>query len=226
MTRRIIDSLQATALRRAGGVYFVPKGKRDELARLREMVAGLPHLEDQPFVCAFGVPDLHEAKAQMTQALHAGMLDCIFRAMVNAESGPSAGFSVHDDRNLQKASSRTKSVAPHRRALKLIVFENCIETCEISENPQLGDGSTLETEQRRPQPLNWQSRCKIASEGGYMQTRESHLGERLLSFRNARKNLATVVGEGFAYRANIILERLAASHLSAKRPTKRKVFYE
>ena len=42
MTRRIIDSLQATALRRAGGVYFVPKGKRDELVRLREMVAGLP----------------------------------------------------------------------------------------------------------------------------------------------------------------------------------------
>jgi hypothetical protein len=39
------------------------------------MVAGLPHLEDKPFVCAFGVPDLHEAKAQMTQALHAGMLD-------------------------------------------------------------------------------------------------------------------------------------------------------
>jgi hypothetical protein len=29
MTRWIIDSLQATALRRAGGVYFVPKGKRD-----------------------------------------------------------------------------------------------------------------------------------------------------------------------------------------------------
>jgi len=108
MTRRIIDSLQATALRRAGGVYFVPKGKRDELARLREMVAGLPHLEDQPFVCAFGVPDLHEAKAQMTQALHAGMLDCIFRAMVNAESGPSAGFSVHDDRNLQPTGARQR----------------------------------------------------------------------------------------------------------------------
>src|SRR5262245_18397352 len=75
MTRRIIDSLQATALRRSDAVYFVPKGKRDELGRLRVMDAGLPHLEDQPFVCAFGVPDLHEAKAQMTQALHAGMLD-------------------------------------------------------------------------------------------------------------------------------------------------------
>ncbi len=75
MVRRITDSLQATALRRAGGVYFVPKGKRDGLVRLREMVAGLPHLGDRPFVCAFGVPDLHETKAQMTHALHAGMLD-------------------------------------------------------------------------------------------------------------------------------------------------------
>jgi hypothetical protein len=73
--RRIIDSLQATALRRAGGVYFVPQGKHDELGRLRQMVAGLPHQGDKPFVCAFGVPDLHETKTQMTQALHASMLD-------------------------------------------------------------------------------------------------------------------------------------------------------
>jgi hypothetical protein len=73
--RRIIDSLQATALRRAGGVYFVPQGKHDELGRLRQMVAGLPHHGDTPFVCAFGVPDLHETKTQMTQALHASMLD-------------------------------------------------------------------------------------------------------------------------------------------------------
>jgi hypothetical protein len=75
MVRRIIDSLQATALRRSGGVYFVPQGKGNELTRLRQMVAGLPHRGDQPFVCAFGVPDLHETKTQMTQVLHASMLD-------------------------------------------------------------------------------------------------------------------------------------------------------
>jgi hypothetical protein len=28
-----------------------------------------------PFVCAFGVPDIHETKTQMTQALHSSMLD-------------------------------------------------------------------------------------------------------------------------------------------------------
>ena len=75
MTRRIIDSLQATALRRNGGVYFIPKGNREKLFRLREVIAALPHGDDQPFVCAFGVPDLQETKAQMVQAIHAGMLD-------------------------------------------------------------------------------------------------------------------------------------------------------
>jgi hypothetical protein len=73
--RRIIDSLQATTLRRSGGVYFVPKGKGNELERLRQMVAGLPYHGDQPFICAFGVPDIHGTKTQMTQVLHAGMLD-------------------------------------------------------------------------------------------------------------------------------------------------------
>jgi hypothetical protein len=34
MVRRIIDSLQATALRRAGVVYFAPQGNRDDLSRL------------------------------------------------------------------------------------------------------------------------------------------------------------------------------------------------
>jgi hypothetical protein len=97
MTRRIIDSLQATALRRAGGVYFVPKGKRDELARLREMVAGLPHLEEQPFVCAFGVPDLHEAKAQMAQALHAGMLDEVAGLRADLRRLIAEGTNVRED---------------------------------------------------------------------------------------------------------------------------------
>ena len=97
MTRRIINSLQATALRRAGGVYFVPKGKRDELVRLREMVAGLPHLEDRPFVCAFGVPDLHETKTQMTQALHAGMLDEVAGLRADLRRLIAEGTNVRED---------------------------------------------------------------------------------------------------------------------------------
>ena len=97
MMRRIIDSLQATALRRAGGVYFVPKGKRDELVRLREMVAGLPHLEDQPFVCAFGVPDLQETKTQMTQVLHAGMLDEVASLRADLRRLIAEGTNVRED---------------------------------------------------------------------------------------------------------------------------------
>src|SRR5215831_2400095 len=97
MVRRIIASLQATALRRAGGVYFVPKGKRDELVRLREMVAGLPHLEDQPFVCAFGVPDLQETKTQMTQVLHAGMLDEVASLRADLRRLIAEGTNVRED---------------------------------------------------------------------------------------------------------------------------------
>ena len=97
MVRRIINSLQATALRRAGGVYFVPNGKRDELVRLREMVAGLPHLEDQPFVCAFGVPDLQETKTQMTQVLHAGMLDEVASLRADLRRLIAEGTNVRED---------------------------------------------------------------------------------------------------------------------------------
>ncbi len=97
MVRRIINSLQATALRRAGGVYFVPKGKRDELVRLREMVAGLPHLEDEPFVCAFGVPDLRETKTQMSQVLHAGMLDEIGGLRADLRRLIAEGTNVRED---------------------------------------------------------------------------------------------------------------------------------
>jgi hypothetical protein len=97
MVRRIINSLQATALRRAGGVYFVPNGKRDELVRLREMVASLPHLEDQPFVCAFGVPDLQETKAQMTQVLHAGMLDEVASLRADLRRLIAEGTNVRED---------------------------------------------------------------------------------------------------------------------------------
>jgi len=105
MVRRITDSLQATALRRAGGVYFVPKGKRDGLVRLREMVAGLPHLEDRPFVCAFGVPDLQEAKAQMTQALHAGMLDEVAGLRADLRRLISEGTNVREDKVITRLAA-------------------------------------------------------------------------------------------------------------------------
>lgn len=97
MTRRIIDSLQATALRRNGGVYFIPKGKRDELFRLREVIADLPHGDDQPFICAFGVPDLQETKTQMVQAIHAGMLDEIAGLRADLRRLTVEGTNVRED---------------------------------------------------------------------------------------------------------------------------------
>jgi hypothetical protein len=97
MVRRIIDSLQATALRRNGGVYFIPKGNREKLFRLRETIAALPHGDDQPFVCAFGVPDLQETKAQMVQALHAGMLDEIAGLRADLRRLVEDGTNVRED---------------------------------------------------------------------------------------------------------------------------------
>lgn len=97
MTRRIINSLQATALRRNGGVYFIPKGNREKLFRLREVIADLPHSDDQPFVCAFGVPDLQETKAQMVQAIHAGMLDEIAGLRADLRRLAEDGTNVRED---------------------------------------------------------------------------------------------------------------------------------
>lgn len=97
MVRRIIDSLQATALRRNGGVYFIPKGNREKLFRLRETIAALPHGDDQPFVCAFGVPDLQETKAQMVQAVHAGMLDEIAGLRADLRRLVEDGTNVRED---------------------------------------------------------------------------------------------------------------------------------
>jgi hypothetical protein len=97
MTRRIIDSLQATALRRNGGVYFIPKGNREKLFRLREAIADLPHGDDQPFVCAFGVPDLQETKTQMVQAIHAGMLDEIAGLRADLRRLAEDGTNVRED---------------------------------------------------------------------------------------------------------------------------------
>src|SRR5688572_30820505 len=56
-----------------------------------------PHLEEQPFVCAFGVPDLHEAKSQMTQALHAGMLDEVAGLRADLRRLIAEGRNVRED---------------------------------------------------------------------------------------------------------------------------------
>lgn len=76
MMREIVDRLNATSLRRAGGVYFVPATEREPLTRLREMIERLPSApEAEPFVCALGVPQTEVARKGLAQAVHAGIMD-------------------------------------------------------------------------------------------------------------------------------------------------------
>ena len=49
-----------------------------------------------------------------------------------------------------------------------------------------------------------------------MQSRETHLSKRSISFRNAIKYLAIVIAEAAAHRANIVVKWLVATHLTAK----------
>jgi hypothetical protein len=97
MVRKIINSLQATSLRRSGGVYFIPRGNREKLLGLREMIAALPHGSEQPFLCAFGVPDLQATKTQMVQAIHAGMLDEIGGLRADLRRLSEDGTNVRED---------------------------------------------------------------------------------------------------------------------------------
>jgi uncharacterized protein DUF6744 len=76
MVREIIDGMNAVSLRQAGGVYFVPESERETLVRLRQLIAGIPHLAgSESFVCALGVPDAVEAKRGLSKAVHAGLVD-------------------------------------------------------------------------------------------------------------------------------------------------------
>jgi len=76
MVIKIVTALEATALRRSGGLYFATRARKAELDRLRQFVAALPHTDaGEPFVCALGVPDTRQTKRQMAQALHAGIMD-------------------------------------------------------------------------------------------------------------------------------------------------------
>lgn len=97
MVRKTIHSLQATSLRRSGGVYFIPRGNRARLFALREMIAALPHGNEQPFLCAFGVPDLQATKTQMVQAIHAGMLDEIAGLRADLRRLSEDGTNVRED---------------------------------------------------------------------------------------------------------------------------------
>jgi hypothetical protein len=98
MVREIIDGMNALSLRQAGGVYFVPESERDSLLRLRQLIAGIPHVAgSESFVCALGVPDAAEAKRGLSKAVHAGLLD-----EINSLRGDLGRLSESGDRLREK----------------------------------------------------------------------------------------------------------------------------
>lgn len=54
---------------------IVPGSEQYALFRLRELISNIPHVTDGAFVCTIGVPDVTEAKATLSKAVHAGLLD-------------------------------------------------------------------------------------------------------------------------------------------------------
>jgi hypothetical protein len=93
MMREIIDRLNATSLRRAGGVYFVPATEREPLGRLRDVIERLPRAAlSDPFVCALGIPQAEETRKGLAQAVHAGMMDEIISLRADLDRlGESSG---------------------------------------------------------------------------------------------------------------------------------------
>lgn len=74
--RAIVDDMQATNLRREGGLYFVPAAQQATLERLRGLIEGLPtDRQHEPYLLALGVPDERESRRQLTRAVHAGFID-------------------------------------------------------------------------------------------------------------------------------------------------------
>lgn len=107
MMRQIIDGMNAIALRRAGGVYFVPVGEREPLSRFRQLITGLPQIPElEPFICALGVPDAAETRRSLAKAVHAGLLD---------EIG-----SLHAD--LQRLSAGGERVREKTVAQRLVLY--------------------------------------------------------------------------------------------------------
>jgi len=101
----IVTGMEATSLRRSGGLYFVPRSRQGDLERLRAFVAALPHADwGEPFVCAVGVPDTAKTKKQMAQALHAGMMDEV-------------GAAVSDLKRITESSDTVREKTVQQRLL-------------------------------------------------------------------------------------------------------------
>ncbi len=92
--RAVIDELGAVCLRHGGGYYFVPDSRRDELARLRQLIADLPtKIGHEPFLLALPQVDAPAARRQLAQAAHAdfmadlGAMDADLQRFLDAPEG-------------------------------------------------------------------------------------------------------------------------------------------
>ena len=92
--RAIVDGLGAVSLRHGGGYYFVPDSRRDDLARLRNLVADLPtKIGHEPFLLALPQVDAPAARRQLARAAHAdfmadlGAMDADLQRFLDAPEG-------------------------------------------------------------------------------------------------------------------------------------------
>ncbi len=72
MTTAIIESMQTTKMRPGGGIYFVPYARREDLARLKQLLEELPSGEEENTSTLLHIPvvDTKTTKAQMAQMAH------------------------------------------------------------------------------------------------------------------------------------------------------------
>jgi len=92
--RAIVAGLGAVSLRHGGGYYFVPDRRRDELARLRHLVADLPTRPGhEPFLLTLPQVDAPAARRQLARAAHVdfmaelGALDADLQRFLDAPEG-------------------------------------------------------------------------------------------------------------------------------------------
>jgi hypothetical protein len=67
----VVDSLKATSLREQGGLYYIPATEQTRLAAFAELVNGL---SDKTYFMMLPVPDMKQARKQLANNLHAGLL--------------------------------------------------------------------------------------------------------------------------------------------------------
>jgi len=158
MMREIIDGMNATALRRAGGVYFVPVGGREPLMRFRQLITSLPQIPElEPFVCALGVPDAAETRRGLAKAVHASLLDEITSLHADLRRLSEGGERVREKTITQRLVTYRRlkeKTSIYRDLLGMRQDEVCaaIRSLEIEARNLLNTGMTSEVGFASPKP--------------------------------------------------------------------------